>query len=76
MEQTEFEFAIQRLDHLGIVAGLCHDMRSGSSPSQIDAAMGSSERKVVSFQMAGVVCLERDAEGNWAVRWALTPELV
>jgi len=38
--------------------------------------LGDEERKVVSFQMGGVVCLERDAEGNWAVRWALTPELV
>lgn len=37
---------------------------------------GDEERKVVSFQMGGVVCLERDAEGNWSVRWALTPELV
>jgi len=37
---------------------------------------GDEERKVVEFQMGGVVCLERDAEGSWAVRWALTPELV
>lgn len=38
--------------------------------------LDDEERKVVRFQMGGVVCLERDTEGNWAVRWALTPELV
>ena len=43
MEQTEFEFATQRLDHLGIVAGLCREI---GLITQIDAAVGPSERKV------------------------------
>lgn len=35
----------------------------------------SSEREIVAFRNAGVVCLERQ-EGRFAVRWILTPELV
>ena len=38
---------------------------------------GDSARKVVNFQMAGVVCLLRDDdnEGRWSLQWMLTPEL-
>lgn len=32
--------------------------------------------EIVKFKMAGVVCLERDKEGKWAVLWAITPEVV
>jgi len=38
--------------------------------------LGDEEQKVVSFRMGGVVCLERDEEGNWSVGWTLIPELV
>ena len=31
---------------------------------------------VVSFQMGGVVCLERDESAHWAVAWMLVPELL
>ncbi len=36
---------------------------------------GSSEKKVVSFRMGGVVCLGRDEQG-WSLKWAITPEVV
>ena len=41
MEQTEF--STQRLDHLGIVASICHEI---GLIEQIDAGVGPSERKV------------------------------
>jgi phosphohistidine phosphatase len=33
-------------------------------------------KKVVDFQMGGVVCLSRDEDGRWAVRWMVTPDIV
>jgi len=38
--------------------------------------VGDPERKVVGFRNGGVVCLERDEDGNWSVGWVLTPELL
>ena len=32
--------------------------------------------KLVDFQMGGIVCLGRDEQGSWSVRWVLTPEVV
>lgn len=36
----------------------------------------NDEKGVVAFQNGGVICLQRDPEGRWSVRWALTPEIV
>ncbi len=33
-------------------------------------------QNVVEFGMGGVVRLDRDLSGEWAVRWAITPELL
>jgi len=33
-------------------------------------------KQVVDFQNAGVVCLTRNDEGAWSVRWIVTPEVV
>lgn len=30
---------------------------------------------VIRFRNGGVVCLERDADGGWAVQWVVTPEV-
>ena len=32
--------------------------------------------KLIEFQMGGIVCLKRDAEGHWAVGWMLVGEVV
>ncbi len=37
---------------------------------------GDPGGNVVSFKMAGVLCLERDEKGVWSVKWMLTPEVV
>lgn len=38
---------------------------------------GASADSVVSFQMGGIVCLERDPTSRtWTVRWMVTPDLV
>ena len=34
---------------------------------------GTGEREVVGFQMGGVLCLERNRDGAWTVRWYVTP---
>ncbi|MBI5892786.1 MAG: phosphohistidine phosphatase SixA [Deltaproteobacteria bacterium] len=36
---------------------------------------GDTERHVIDFKMAGVVCLKR-FENNWAVDWMIIPEVV
>lgn len=36
----------------------------------------TGDRTVVQFQMGGVVRLDRDESGNWAVRWFLVPGLL
>lgn len=35
-----------------------------------------AERPVVQFQMGGVVRLDRDENGRWALRWMVVPELL
>ena len=37
---------------------------------------GNDDREVVAFENGGVVCLQRDPEGHWSLRWALTPGIV
>jgi len=35
-----------------------------------------AEQPVIRFQMGGVVCLERDEEDIWSLRWMVVPELL
>jgi phosphohistidine phosphatase len=37
---------------------------------------GDVDRRVVTFQNAGVVCLERDEENDWHLNWVFTPDLL
>lgn len=37
---------------------------------------GSDEPPITRFQMGGVVCLERDGDGDWALAWIVVPHLV
>ncbi|MEW6138484.1 MAG: phosphohistidine phosphatase SixA [Thermodesulfobacteriota bacterium] len=37
---------------------------------------GSETSEVVAFQQGGIVCLERDAEGVWRIRWFVVPDLL
>ena len=34
-----------------------------------------SEQNPVTFQNSGVVCLERNQDDSWSLRWAITPQL-
>lgn len=36
---------------------------------------GSDNKEVIKFQNGGIVCLDR-SDGDWSVRWMLTPEVV
>ncbi len=53
---------VGHLPHLGMLAALL--------------LCGNPGGNVVSFKMAGVLCLERDEKGLWSVKWMLTPEVV
>ncbi len=37
---------------------------------------GNINKVIVSFKMAGMVCLKRDEDKNWSIQWMLTPEIV
>jgi len=37
---------------------------------------GHPDRDAVLFQMGGLVCLEKVADGRWAVAWSVTPDLL
>jgi phosphohistidine phosphatase len=37
---------------------------------------GKKSRAVISFQYAGVVCLEQSNDGDWCIAWMVTPELL
>lgn len=36
---------------------------------------GSAEKPIITFQRGGIVCLEKDENGNWTVRFMVTPDL-
>lgn len=61
-EAVENLVLVGHLPHLSKLAGLL--------------LAGDPERKVVVFRNGGVVCLERDEDGNWSVGWVLTPEIL
>jgi len=37
---------------------------------------GDANKQIVSFEMAGMVCLEKVGKEKWAVKWMITPEMV
>jgi phosphohistidine phosphatase len=36
---------------------------------------GDAAKNIISFKMAGIVCLKRDDTGAWSLQWMLTPEI-
>jgi phosphohistidine phosphatase len=37
---------------------------------------GDSDKPVVAFSNAGIVCLERTDDGSWSLAWVITPDIV
>ena len=37
---------------------------------------GTADKNIVSFRMAGIVCLKRDDAGSWSMQWMLMPDVV
>jgi phosphohistidine phosphatase len=37
---------------------------------------GEESQSIVSFQPGALVCLERNQNNNWAILWALRPEIL
>lgn len=37
---------------------------------------GDESIEVVAFRNGGMVCLERDSEGKWKLRWMITPDVI
>ncbi len=61
----------RRADDVMIVGHLPFLNRLASS-----LIVGDEEADAVAFQNGGVVCIERDDEGVWRLRWMLTPDMV
>ncbi len=53
---------VGHLPHLGKLAALL--------------VTGNVDQPVVMFKPGGVVCLERDDEGRWSLRWMVVPEIL
>ena len=69
-ETTDAEKEVK--DKLGL------DAEVGVSDDSLErlAADVDETKKLVDFQMGGVVCLGRDDDGDWSLRWMVTPEIV
>lgn len=37
---------------------------------------GDESREVVTFKMGGILCLEKDEDGQWTIQWMVTPEIL
>jgi phosphohistidine phosphatase len=37
---------------------------------------GDKSREIVAFRNSGIVCLEKEENGSWAIRWVITPEVI
>lgn len=37
---------------------------------------GETAKNVISFKMAGIVCLKKDDEGKCSLQWMITPEII
>lgn len=37
---------------------------------------GDQEKNIISFKMAGIVCLARDEVNTWSIQWMLVPDIV
>lgn len=59
---TDNIMLVGHLPHLGKLASLllCGDM----------------DKNIVTFRMAGVICLKRDDSSAWSLQWMVTPEVV
>jgi phosphohistidine phosphatase len=59
---TDDIFLVGHTPHLGRLASLL--------------LFGNADNIIISFKMAGVVCLKREDAGAWSLHWMLTPETV
>lgn len=37
---------------------------------------GDPEKKIISFSMAGIICLEGEADTGWSLKWMITPDII
>ncbi len=61
-ERSKSTMLVGHLPHLGKLASLL--------------LCGDGEKNVVAFKMAGIVCLQRDEEGQWSLQWMITLDIV
>ncbi len=61
-ETTENLMIVGHLPHLSKLAG--------------HLFTGDEGKKVLTFRMGGIACLERDESGSWTVQWMITPEIM
>ncbi len=61
-ESEEDLMLVGHLPHMGRLASLL--------------VCGDADNPVVTFQTGGIVCLQRDQEGEWSVAWMVVPEVL
>ena len=61
-EAKEDVLLVGHLPHLSKLSAhlLCHDQ----------------DKKVIDFEMAGVVCLGKDESGTWSIHWMVIPQIL
>lgn len=60
--ESEDLMLVGHLPHLGKLAALLET--------------GNADQPVITYKPGGVVCLERDDEGRWSLRWMVVPEIL
>lgn len=61
-EMTENVMLVGHLPHLSKLSGYLLTV--------------DEDKHVVAFRKGGIVCLERNESGRWAVQWMITPEII
>jgi len=61
-ETTEDIMLVGHLPHLSRLASLL--------------LAGDETKDVIAFSMGGIVCLERDQQRRWTIRWMITPDTI
>jgi len=61
-ETTKNVMMVGHLPHLSKLTGLL--------------LTGDESKELVGFRMGGIICLELDETGRWAIQWMITPETI
>ncbi len=79
--QTEEKEGLKPMDDVTVWVDQLHDglMLVGHLPfmQKISSLLltGNAEKPIIEFRQGGIVCLEKNEDGNWSMRFMITPDL-